>query len=966
MTTVKVERTLDQSAASSVKNRSEKAAGAQGDIGYNLQSTRALLSILASGQGQVAERLNHTILNLNRNLSTLVKGQSMAANESMYGRTLAYLKLTQSLGKSDPKVQETLARGLSSSTRFIRAADAYQSYKDNFDKLPAILKLSETGTYLSKTILQSLADLSSVKKIGAGLMRDLNLHQISLSAATTGQKLAAARTLKAALSYIQSNQPEILLKEAQKQAQEKQAAKSATTAQSSQNSSQSTVKSSTSDGWQTYLDIFKKNAKAQSELVPDPSLEKIRTLVQKAADIAKSGNLYPQSSSQTTLGTTSAAKSDDNGASASKTSLKETAQNISRQSDAQGSKLSLSELSARAAKLQMQFTRERQRLIREGKLPDPAKLPDYYEQELRQLEKEGQRPAQKEARASEEIFTIPRRVYQSPLLQRSVQSLGTNLPAAASQSSSNETAAALAQPKTQEQSTTSENLNAQSTPAASSTGQAEIEQAKAQIAELKNELLQFQKEAIAAAKEAVSVQLETQKQLQAQVKIWYQTLQDAGQIAGNTLAQLKEQNAKAQALLQQGAAMNAQGTGNQTAIASDAAAPKQEQSKTEGQATQTPAQEEAPAQTDKQSNAQGAVDKSDASSNTQTAQPQAATASPAIDMSFGFSTVIGPEESSINYSKQTVDAQGRTMAGFYQYVNIDRQTPGQTQDKTIASKDAPAQENAPASLDAREGDKGGSATAQEEAAPAPAQDPQESARAEAAPAQDEPEAVQVQSAPQEESITQASNAQTAAQAPADEEVQQTKAQDQKSDLSRLYQEQLIKEGQMQAEAAAAAKVTGEPDLLQMPPILNQAGVQGTPIQAAMSPAAAPSVASELDFTVQRPTQSNVLIDESFDENFNFSKLYQEVGAKASQPGANPALDAKTIMQVRPSDELEDEDTLQLAKNININHGQGQASALQVSAAAAAPQGNNPNKQEESKNQDASKNGLLKRLASFFH
>lgn len=1031
MTTVKLERTLDQSAASSVQNRSEKVAGAQGDTGYNLQSTQALLSILTSRQGQVTESLNHTLSNLNRNLSTLVKGQSAAADDSQYAQTQTYLKLTQSLGKSDPKVEENLAQGLSSSTRYVRARDAYQNYKDNFDKLPAALKQSETGTYLSKTVLQSLADLSSENKIGAGLKRDLNLHQISVSSATPGQKQAAARTLKAALSYIQSNQPEILQKEAQKRDRAAQAAKSSTAArtqstQSSQTQAQSAAPSSANnDAGQTYLDIFKKNAKAQSaspEPVPEPQREKIRTLVQKAADIAKSGNLYPQTSSaqekSSTAGTSQsstpasaqttpessnaqtaqAAKSDEAAAPASKASLKEEAQNLSRQSDVPGSQLSLSELSARAAKLQMQFTRERQRLIREGKLPDPAKLPDYYEQELRQLEKEGPRHSQKDARPAEEIFTIPRRVYQSPLLQRSVQSLGTNLPAAADQASTTDPAAQQGQPVLPTQGAAGAEQAAQtpqvpqSAPAAPQANIEEFEQAKAQIAELKNELLQFQKEALAAAKEAVSVQLETQKQLQAQAKIWYQTLQDAGQIASNTLAELKEQNARAQALLQQGAELNAQGTPAQSQAAPTAGAGAAEEPQPQApnqQAPQAPVQEEAPAARDPMSTAEDGFDKTIAALYSVTAQSEEAPAATAQDKNLEVSGFMGPGESSVNYAKQTVDAQGRTMAGFYQYVNIDNEAPAQTQDKAsnsaVVSKEPPAQETAQAPQDKSAAAQSAPAAAQESAAPVPAEVPDEAAKSEAVPAQEEPEPVpqQAQVQPQEESVTQAAPA-TQAPAPAQTEqaVQQPQAQEGKADLSRLYQEQLLKEGQLQT-GTLQGQGSEDLDLLQMPSILNPQGMaaatsaaaQAAQNLAAQSAAVNPSLASELDFTVQRPTQSNVLLDESFDENFNFSRLYQEAGTKApAQQGApvqpSPALDAQTIMQVRPSDELEDEDTLQGVKNLNLNPAEGEElSPVQAPAAAAVPGAVHPGQdveEGETQPREASKDGLLRRLASFFH
>ncbi len=255
-------------------------------------------------------------------------------------------------------------------------------------------------------------------------------HQPNLRVQQASQKVLAA-----SIAYIQSNQPEVLaaLKNAPATS-DNAAANTQTTAQAMTQYLHQALNEFPNDS--TYLDIFKQNRSQQTnegyaDKMSEEIAQRIHDLIAKAANTAKSGNLIKLSPEEAanferivrdaqqhvqnnglrsmerifSQATTSTGAPVQNSTGTPNANAQANAAGASTVTQEQGTiinqallspaeedalteqalkvadrntknehvrNLSLSDLSSRAAKLQEEFRAERQRMVQEGKLPNPA------------------------------------------------------------------------------------------------------------------------------------------------------------------------------------------------------------------------------------------------------------------------------------------------------------------------------------------------------------------------------------------------------------------------------------------------------------------------------------------------------------------------------------------------------------------------------------------------------------------
>ena len=351
----------EKNTATGIKNNAEDTKNQQINAQLNRLSAQNYLQNLARERPHVGEGLQRTLNSLHANLnkSLVLSDEELKALANKGCQDLPYTNLSCKLIDRDKNLQDTAARLLSTADSFVRAKDSSSNLKKVFQDLPATLREgSDTGNALAKAVTEGLATLGSHKNMGAGLIRDLSVRGIYISADEpgNGEKNAATRVLKSTVSFIRDNSQDILkeLKGYAGSAEsivkaEPYASKEESDLQSSQNAS---LKASAGKDNSTYLDIFKKNSDLQNENIPlssEPS-ERIKQIIARAAEKARRSNLIRTESSN-----------------------KNSANNTSY--DNKGSS-KLRELASRASSLERQFRSERQKIAQDGKLPDPAPSPD--------------------------------------------------------------------------------------------------------------------------------------------------------------------------------------------------------------------------------------------------------------------------------------------------------------------------------------------------------------------------------------------------------------------------------------------------------------------------------------------------------------------------------------------------------------------------------------------------------------
>ena len=387
----------------------------------NRPATTQYLNQIAHEQDEVGEALARSINRVNQGLSqaSYAPDDADAPVDAQAKSMAVYTKLAGKLIDRDQGLQNRVAHNLSESNHPIKAKDAAHSLQQAMERLPERLQEGTTsGKELAKFMVQNLVQLADTKNMGAGLERDLAMRQISVPQHQVSPRMqqANAKVLAASINYIKQNQPEVLdqlTKQPQPEPKPSAQSQQQPTHQPAPQQAQSTISDAELEG-KTYLDIFKqRSAQGVNQGIPFAPQgkggaydrmsaeisQRIHELITKAASNAKSGNLIRLSPEEAENfdRTVSAARERAQGEHGTRlqSMLDRATTDQQKARAAQGPDgtlppstttkatqaeavrgLSLSELSARAAKLQQQFREERQRIVSEGKLPNPAQLPE--------------------------------------------------------------------------------------------------------------------------------------------------------------------------------------------------------------------------------------------------------------------------------------------------------------------------------------------------------------------------------------------------------------------------------------------------------------------------------------------------------------------------------------------------------------------------------------------------------------
>ena len=369
----------------------------------NKAATANYLSSLRREQDEVGDNLSRSMNKLNQSLSQAAAKSDTVTVDEQAQKMAVYSKLAGKLIDRDSSLQEKVAQNLSSNSNVVRTKDASESLQKAMDNLPSALKEgTQAGKDLAKFMVENLVTLSDRKQMGAGLERDLAVRQISIPKNQPNSRIqqASSKVLSASIEYVKNNQPEVLAKIPPETKAESQTS-STTTIKAQEHSAPAQTKDT------TYISALKAQrhqsainndqepkAQAPQDKISAEISKRIHSLIAQAATTAKSGNLISLSPEEAErFDRTQSPQSSDNlkrifgqnnNSSSNTSSVNNGADGelpppstTNKQAPTNVRQLSLAELSARANQLQTQFREERQRIVQEGKLPDPAQMPEY-------------------------------------------------------------------------------------------------------------------------------------------------------------------------------------------------------------------------------------------------------------------------------------------------------------------------------------------------------------------------------------------------------------------------------------------------------------------------------------------------------------------------------------------------------------------------------------------------------------
>ncbi len=348
----------------------------------NFQATAKYIELICEREKLINTDLKKDLSDLKNSLTELLKQKdSLESQDFNDFKDESYIRLIYELLKRDLKLSEITAQYLSTSKRFIRQNEALDLLKEMLNHLCPVLK----ALPFAKFICQILVNLTDLNLLGAGIERDLIIHDVKFSKEkiTAKVRVEVEKLLKNSLAFIELNNDDYLktLPKIPVSLKKAPLIKEKTTAQVMTHYLRKALEEFPKDN--DYLDEFKhpdrrlESSKYEDEMSLKTAL-RIKDIIKKAADIAKKGNLLPESCKEVKKEITASAKAWHN-----TQSIKADEGNLT-----DASKLSLSELAARAARLQKQFRQERRKMADEGKLPDPAIMPKPPKAPVKPVKKE--------------------------------------------------------------------------------------------------------------------------------------------------------------------------------------------------------------------------------------------------------------------------------------------------------------------------------------------------------------------------------------------------------------------------------------------------------------------------------------------------------------------------------------------------------------------------------------------------
>lgn len=341
------------------------------NFSLNFSETEKFIDYLLTNKTLLPQALQPALSALITQLQKL-----LAKQDSLEEDTLSLKRLCLKLLERDPVLQDRVAQDLSSSQRLICTKDAQLELANKFRNLcKGMQENTQAFAALLRFLCNILVSLTNKKLLGAGLEHDLLGADIAVpnSNLSIRHQIYTERMLQAVLAYISLSQRDYLLKAS---ASNKETIK---TSKRRLNSQRTTAQIMTHylkraleefPQGSSYLDSFKHGQSAEAQKYQDDLSEqtakRIHDIIAKAADIAKSGSLMGKAQNEPKAFEALASK---------RHHLTQALNDNKENLNSDPSQLSLKELAARAARLQEQFRKERQRLAAEGKLPDPAQLP---------------------------------------------------------------------------------------------------------------------------------------------------------------------------------------------------------------------------------------------------------------------------------------------------------------------------------------------------------------------------------------------------------------------------------------------------------------------------------------------------------------------------------------------------------------------------------------------------------------
>lgn len=271
--------------------QSKDSNSARPQLNVNVSAAYSYLSVLTREQGKLPDELASAQATLQRHIATLASDPQRAENANPVPQEKTLLELASKMLLRNAELQEQVADAFTTRMRLVKTSEAVDELKSYVGTLPRIFQESnEPGRALMRYLCEVIVNYSTADNISPATARQLARHQIFApdgDLTPEGSRILS-RLMDATIEFIRENQPDVISSLGREGVQ---VVSPSDRKIAMANFLERAVASLPDDA---IVSLSREEDSDEADELSKEMAQRVRGLIQRAARIAKEGNLLPE------------------------------------------------------------------------------------------------------------------------------------------------------------------------------------------------------------------------------------------------------------------------------------------------------------------------------------------------------------------------------------------------------------------------------------------------------------------------------------------------------------------------------------------------------------------------------------------------------------------------------------------------------------------------------------------------
>ena len=271
--------------------QSKNSNSARPQLNVNVSAAYSYLSVLTREQGKLPDELASAQATLQRHIATLASDPQRAENANPVPQEKPLLELASKMLLRNAELQEQVADAFTTRMRLVKTSEAVDELRSYAGTLPRIFQESnEPGRALMRYLCEVIVNYSTADNISPATARQLARHQIFApdgDLTPEGSRILS-RLMDATIEFIRENQPDVISSLGREGVQ---VVSPSDRKIAMANFLERAVASLPDDA---IVSLSREEDSAEADELSKEMAQRVRGLIQRAARIAKEGNLLPE------------------------------------------------------------------------------------------------------------------------------------------------------------------------------------------------------------------------------------------------------------------------------------------------------------------------------------------------------------------------------------------------------------------------------------------------------------------------------------------------------------------------------------------------------------------------------------------------------------------------------------------------------------------------------------------------